>query len=238
VRRENSEVHAIAHPCRSQRIGMTEPNLERCHSGAVLIGHGGMVRNRMSTPLQQTRRTLAFASRATVVALVIFSTALLFAAAIFNQSRQRGNGQIAEGALIDRIVVEKAARRLSVFRKGRKLKSYHVALGEQPIGAKRQEGDMKTPEGVYKIDYRNRHSDYHLALHISYPDADDVARAAARGVSAGSDIMIHGLPNGHGGTDSFHSQKDWTAGCIAVTDAEIEELWRITPDQTPVEIRP
>jgi murein L,D-transpeptidase YafK len=97
---------------------------------------------------------------------------------------------------------------------------------------------MKTPEGLYSIDYRNPHSDYHLALHISYPAPDDVKRAAARGVSAGGDIMIHGLPNGRGWIGKLHRQKDWTAGCIALTDKEIEELWRITPDGTPVEIRP
>lgn len=97
---------------------------------------------------------------------------------------------------------------------------------------------MKTPEGLYAIDSRNPHSDYHLALHISYPKPDDVARAAARGVSAGSDIMIHGLPNGQGWIGNLHQRKDWTLGCIAVTDEEIEELWRITPDGTPIEIRP
>jgi murein L,D-transpeptidase YafK len=97
---------------------------------------------------------------------------------------------------------------------------------------------MKTPEGVYTIDYRNPNSAYHLALHISYPSDEDNARAAERGMSAGFDIMIHGLPNGHGWIGPFHRRKDWTAGCIALTDEEIEELWRITPDGTTIEIRP
>ena len=96
---------------------------------------------------------------------------------------------------------------------------------------------MKTPEGVYTIDYRNPKSDYHLALHISYPSAEDTARAAQRGFDAGFDIEIHGLPNGRGSAD-FHPMTDWTAGCIAVTDEEIEELYRVTPDGTTVEIRP
>ena len=127
---------------------------------------------------------------------------------------------------------------MSIFRDGKSLKTYRVALGGNPIGAKEQEGDMKTPEGVYMIDYRNPNSDYHLALHVSYPSDEDNTRAAQRGVNAGFDIMIHGLPNGHGWIGAFHRWKDWTAGCIALTDEEIEELWRVTPDGTPIEIRP
>ncbi|MDQ2825316.1 MAG: L,D-transpeptidase family protein [Verrucomicrobiota bacterium] len=139
---------------------------------------------------------------------------------------------------IDRIVVEKSARKLSIFRGDKKLKTYRIALGRCPLGAKEQEGDMKTPEGVYKIDYRNPHSDYHLALHVSYPSDEDIAKAAERGVPAGFDIMIHGLPNNRGWIGAFHRRKDWTAGCMALTDEEIEEVWRVTPDGTPIEIRP
>ena len=145
---------------------------------------------------------------------------------------------LPQGTAIDRIVVEKAARKLSIFRDGKALKSYRVALGRNPIGHKQQEGDMRTPEGIYQIDYRNPNSDYHLSLHISYPSAEDNARAAERGVPAGFDIMIHGLPNGRGWIGAFHRQTDWTAGCIALTDEEIEELWRVTPDGTVVEIQP
>lgn len=140
--------------------------------------------------------------------------------------------------MVDRILVEKAERKLSIFREGKLIKTYRVALGANPVGAKEQEGDMKTPEGVYKIDYRNPKSDYHLALHISYPSEEDNARAAARGVNAGFDIMIHGLPNGKGWMGAAHRQIDWTAGCIAVTNEEIEELWRVVPDGTTIEIRP
>ena len=139
---------------------------------------------------------------------------------------------------IDRIVVEKSARKLSVFRDGKELKNYRVALGRNPIGAKQEEGDMKTPEGAYKIDSRNPQSDYHLALHVSYPSEEDVAHAAERGVNAGFDIMVHGIRNGDGWIGAFHRTHDWTAGCIALTDEEIEELWRVTPDGTPIEIRP
>jgi murein L,D-transpeptidase YafK len=142
------------------------------------------------------------------------------------------------GTTIDRIVVEKAARKLSVFREGRQLKTYRVALGRSPIGPKEKEGDMKTPEGTYKIDGRNAQSSFHLALHISYPSNNDNASAAERGVSAGFDIMIHGIRNGLAWIGAFHRRKDWTAGCIALTDEEIEELWRVTPDGTTIEIRP
>ena len=145
---------------------------------------------------------------------------------------------LPRGTNIDRILVEKSARRLSVFAGGKKLKEYRVALGRNPIGAKEQEGDMKTPEGRYWIDWRNPESDYHLSLHVSYPSAEDNARAAERGVNAGFDIMIHGITNGGGWIGGFHRMHDWTAGCIALTDEEIEELYRVTPDWTPIEIRP
>jgi murein L,D-transpeptidase YafK len=148
------------------------------------------------------------------------------------------NWNVLPAGTIDRIVVEKSARRLSVFRNGNEIKSYRIALGRSPLGAKQEEGDMKTPEGIYKIDGRNPQSSFHLALHISYPSDEDDQRAAARGVSAGYDIMIHGIQNGRGWIGAFHRWSDWTAGCIAVTDEEIEELSRITPDRTTIEIRP
>ncbi|PYK12961.1 MAG: hypothetical protein DME65_03000 [Verrucomicrobia bacterium] len=142
------------------------------------------------------------------------------------------------GTAIDRIVVEKSEKRLSIFRDGNQIKRYRIALGRNPIGAKQEEGDMKTPEGIYKVDGRNAQSNFHLALHISYPSDDDSRRAAVRGVSAGFDIMIHGIQNGRGWIGAFHRWKNWTAGCIAMTDEEIEELWRVTPDGTTIEIRP
>ena len=145
---------------------------------------------------------------------------------------------LPNGTTIDRIVVEKSARRLSVVAHGKSLKTYRVALGRSPVGAKQQEGDNKTPEGIYKIDSRNPQSDFHLALHVSYPSDEDKTHAAEHGVNAGFDIMIHGIQNGRGWIGAFHRLKDWTAGCIAVSDEEIEELWRVTPDGTTVEIRP
>jgi len=165
---------------------------------------------------------------ATVLALVCFT--YLYAHHVWNP--------LPTSTTIDRIVVDKSARKLSVLANGKTLKSYRVALGRNPVGAKEQEGDAKTPEGVYSIDGRNPQSSFHLALHISYPSDADKGRAAEDGVNAGFDIMIHGIRNGRGWMGAFHRLSDWTAGCIALTDEEIEELWRVTPDGTMVEIRP
>ena len=170
--------------------------------------------------------------------VVRLSFCVIAAATVAAFIRARNDSaKLPDDTTVDRIVVEKSARKLSVFRNGKLLKTYPVALGGNPVGPKQEEGDMKTPEGVYTIDYRNPQSDFHLSLHVSYPSADDIARAAERGVSAGCDIMIHGLPNGESTIDAYRNS-DWTLGCIAVTNEEIEELWRITPDGTPIEIRP
>ena len=141
-------------------------------------------------------------------------------------------------SIADRILVEKNARRLTLFRNDAPLKTYEIALGRQPEGPKRFEGDNKTPEGRYIIDFRKKNSDFHRALHISYPHPEEVAFAARQKRSAGGSIMIHGLPNGMGSLGPLHRLRDWTAGCIAVTNTEIEELWRAVPDGTPIEIRP
>ncbi|HLW36303.1 MAG TPA: L,D-transpeptidase family protein [Chthoniobacterales bacterium] len=169
--------------------------------------------------------------------VALFVVTALLAGAIYLCAHHVWN-PLPVGTTIDGITVEKSERRLSVWKEGQKLKSYRVALGRNPVGAKEEEGDMKTPEGFYKIDSRNPHSDYHLALHVSYPSEEDTARAAERKANAGFDIMIHGIRNGAGWIGAFHRLHDWTAGCIALTDEEIEELWRVTPDGTPIQIRP
>jgi murein L,D-transpeptidase YafK len=145
---------------------------------------------------------------------------------------------LPEGAAADRIVVEKSAHRLTLYAHGVPLKSYGVSLGAQPSGAKQRQGDNKTPEGIYAIDGRKADSSFHRALHVSYPSAADRARAAAAGVSPGGDIMIHGLPNGLGFLGRMQRFRDWTAGCVALTDREIDEVWRAVPVGTPLEIRP
>ena len=173
-------------------------------------------------------------TRRVIIVVVAFSTVFFFTWVYAHHI----SNPLPTGTTIDRIVIEKSARKLSVLANGKTLKSYRVALGRSPVGAKQQEGDNKTPEGVYKIDGRNPQSNFHLALHVSYPSDEDKTRAAERGVPAGFDIMIHGIQNGRGWIGAFHRLNDWTAGCIALTDEEIEELWRVTPDGTTVEIRP
>ncbi len=138
----------------------------------------------------------------------------------------------------DRIVVFKSERKLMLMRDGKPLKSYKIALGGEPAGPKTRRGDHKTPEGIYVIDRRNSHSQFYKALHVSYPNTEDVTRAHKLKVSAGGDIMIHGLPNGMGWVGSAHLARDWTDGCIAVTDDEIDEIWKLVPDGTPIEIKP
>lgn len=138
----------------------------------------------------------------------------------------------------DRIVVVKSARTLTLFRHGKVLKTYQVALGTHPIGGKTREGDGKTPEGAYTISARNVHSQFHRSLRISYPNADDRERAKKLGVRPGGDIFIHGLPPQWAWLGAAHRERDWTLGCIAVTNSEIDEIWASVPTGTPVEIRP
>ena len=140
--------------------------------------------------------------------------------------------------LVDSIVVEKKAHKLTLYRDGKPARTYLVALGGNPIGDKLRAGDRKTPEGLFFIDERQPNSRYHLALHISYPDAVHRARSQAIGAEPGGDIMIHGLPNGLGAAGSTHRETDWTNGCVALTDQEIEEIWSVVPIGTPVQIKP
>jgi len=171
------------------------------------------------------------------ILLIVLLVVCLAALAVVAAAHLNFN-PVPHDAVADRILVEKSARRLTLFQNGRALKSYCVALGRAPIGAKEHEGDQRTPEGIYSIDFHKPDSDYHLALHISYPEQRDIDRAGVSDLSAGSDIMIHGLPNGRGWIGRFHRRNDWTAGCVAVADFEIEEIYRAVPDGTPVELRP
>lgn len=145
--------------------------------------------------------------------------------------------RLPTNARADAIVIDKTAHTMTLYQEGQALRTYAVSLGSGGLEAKQREGDKRTPEGTYRIDSRNPRSSYHLSLHISYPDAQDVAAAQARGENAGSDIMIHGLRNGLGWFGTLHRKFDWTAGCIAVTNQEIEEIWRVVADNAVVEIR-
>ncbi len=140
--------------------------------------------------------------------------------------------------LADSIVIEKRAHRLTLFHLGRPMRSYLIALGGNPVGDKLSAGDRRTPEGVFSIEGRNPNSGYHLSLRISYPDAAHRQRAEALGVNPGGNIMIHGLPNGRGSVGAYHRTADWTNGCVALTDEEIEEIWSAVPIGTPVHIKP
>ncbi len=138
----------------------------------------------------------------------------------------------------DKILIEKKDRRLTLISNGKALKTYQIALGGNPIGPKERQGDNKTPEGTYVIDSINKNSRYHLSLHISYPNEKDKKRAKELGVSPGGDIMIHGIKNGYSWAGDLHTEVDWTKGCIAVTDEEIEEIDKLAPTGTTVEISP
>jgi murein L,D-transpeptidase YafK len=138
---------------------------------------------------------------------------------------------------VDKVLVIKSARKLVLLHEKTPIKEYRIALGGNPLRHKTQQGDQRTPEGQYVIDYRKKDSSYHRALHISYPNARDRAEAHAQGVDPGGLIMIHGIRNGFSFIGRWHRLWDWTDGCIALTNAEIEELWDVVPNGTPIEIR-
>jgi murein L,D-transpeptidase YafK len=152
------------------------------------------------------------------------------------QALSVSNPPLPPTAMADKVVVLKSYRTLLLMKGDEVLKIYIVQLGGDPVGPKVQQGDGKTPEGNYVLDRHNLHSQYHRSIHISYPNADDLARARKLGVSPGGELYIHGLPNDFRG----HSEAlgDWTEGCIAVTNAEMDEIWRAVADGTPIEIRP
>lgn len=139
---------------------------------------------------------------------------------------------------VDSILILKKDHVMELLAGGKVIRTYKVALGRGGLAPKQKEGDARTPEGHYTIDSRNEESHYHKALHISYPSVADRERATKQGVPPGGAIMIHGLPNGLGWTGAAHRMYDWTLGCVAVTDDEIDEIWQMVPIGTPVEIRP
>jgi murein L,D-transpeptidase YafK len=138
----------------------------------------------------------------------------------------------------DHILIEKAERRMTLTRGGETLKTYRIALGSSPVGDKEKQGDGRTPEGSYRISFKNPHSKFHLSLKISYPDRADRAAAQRAGVDPGGDIFIHGAPGTSGVPAALVLRRDWTLGCIAVSNDEIEEIWRLVDVGTKVEIRP
>ena len=141
-------------------------------------------------------------------------------------------------ASVDRVVVEKSKRTMTLLKQDREVRTYKIALGRDPVGPKVRLGDNRTPEGIYYVDYKVRNSAYHRALHLSYPNPDDVERARALGVPPGGSIMIHGMKNDHLWMGDVQYLFNWTNGCIALTNREIEEVWALVSPWTPVEIRP
>jgi murein L,D-transpeptidase YafK len=134
----------------------------------------------------------------------------------------------------DLVVVKKSQHELYLYRNGLIIAQYSIALGLNPTGTKHRSGDNKTPVGAYTLDWRNPDSDFDLSIHISYPNAADLAQASALGVDLGSDIMIHGQPD----YDEHPRFGDWTHGCIAVSDSAINQIWAHVPDGTPIQIYP
>lgn len=145
-----------------------------------------------------------------------------------------------DGVKVASIVVQKAERRMTTYDEaGKEIETYRISLGGSPTGAKEQAWDQKTPEGKYTINAHNKSSSYFLSLRISYPDENDVKRAKARGVDPGGGIFIHGQPNKNGWNwQKYSVGRDWTNGCISVTNGDMKQLWDMVDDGTPIEIRP
>ena len=146
--------------------------------------------------------------------------------------------KLSVDARAHRVIVLKQERTLTLMSGEKVLKVYKIALGGNPTGPKRREGDHKTPEGSYVLDRRNAKSKYYRSIHISYPNEEDREWARKLGASPGGDVMVHGLPNGFGWLGATHRTQDWTDGCIAVTDQEMDEIWSAVSDGTPIEIKP
>ncbi|MGH7004899.1 MAG: L,D-transpeptidase family protein [Alphaproteobacteria bacterium] len=171
---------------------------------------------------------LGFALKGAGAAVLV---ANLFACASYQATKQ--TGQIA-----DRVVVDKSARTMQLLQNGKVLRSYRVQLGMNPVGHKQAQGDQRTPEGVYAVDLRRPESRFGLALRVSYPSPADRQYAASRGVDPGGEIYIHGQPHGGINPARLANGPDWTDGCVAVSNAEMSEVWGMVRLGTQVEIRP
>ena len=165
------------------------------------------------------------------LATIVSTSAIAYA-----KSTSKPENPIPPSIIIDRVFVDKSDRVLKLMSDGKAIKSYRIALGGSPVGRKQQEGDQRTPVGVYTLDYKNENSIAHRSIHISYPNTADKAYAKKLGVSAGGDIMIHGQMNGFGYLALFNQRRDWTDGCIAVTNDEMDEIMAAVTLGTPIEI--
>jgi murein L,D-transpeptidase YafK len=157
--------------------------------------------------------------------------------------QQAGSGSGDAGAaaaplVADRVIVRKSERRMYLMHGETVLRSYRVALGFNPVGPKEQEGDSRTPEGHYQLTRRNPHSEYFLSIQVSYPNDKDLQRARRNRLTPGGSIMIHGLPNELRREPTYYEKRDWTDGCIAVSDSDMLEIWLMTPQDIPIDILP
>jgi murein L,D-transpeptidase YafK len=149
-----------------------------------------------------------------------------------------GLTQASEFPVADRVVIEKDARLLHLMHDGKAFRTFKIALGIRPVGDKKSEGDFKTPEGKYTLDRRNPNREFFLSIHVSYPDSADRREAANLGVDPGGAIMIHGQPNEPSRSETYYRTQDWTNGCIAVSNSDMIDIWLMTGENTPIEIRP
>ena len=140
-------------------------------------------------------------------------------------------------ASIDKVLVVKSEQKLHLLRQGKIVKSYRVSLGKKD-GPKQYEGDQRTPEGTYRINWRQHSKKFNLAMHISYPNADDLKQAYKLKRPAGSMIMLHGTPTDDEYPEWFFKTLNWTDGCIALPNDDMQEVWDLVRDNTPIEIRP
>jgi len=138
----------------------------------------------------------------------------------------------------DQVVIEKAARKLHLMQQGKSFRTFSISLGIRPDGDKQEEGDFRTPEGRYLLDSRNPNSEFFLSIHISYPNRQDRRQARNDGVQPGGSIMIHGQPNEPSKSETYYQTQDWTNGCIAVSNSDMIDIWLMTAENTPIEIRP
>jgi murein L,D-transpeptidase YafK len=151
---------------------------------------------------------------------------------------RQGSARATDFPVADKVVVEKGKRKLHLLKGGVAIRSFDIALGIRPVGDKEKEGDFKTPEGNYLLDAKNPDSEYFLAIHVSYPNSVDRAEARSQGVDPGGAIMIHGQPNDPTRSEAYYRTQDWTNGCIAVSNSDMIDIWLMTAENTPIEIRP
>jgi len=163
----------------------------------------------------------------------IFGTSITLLILLWQGSLHAGEFPIA-----DKVVVDKSDRELHLLKGGESFRIFDIALGMRPIGDKQQEGDFRTPEGLYVLDTRNPNSEFFLSIHVSYPNGQDIREARSRGLDPGGAIMIHGQPNAPTRSETYYRTQNWTNGCIAVSNSDMIDIWLMTDSDTPIEIRP